>query len=459
MSEANGSTLKTAFLGAPAYRGITMRAAQAFFRATAGKLTLHLSYQQASLLNANCNSLWAWALNAAHQGRPIDYFSMLHSDVQPPDFWLDSLVEELEARDLDVLSVVVPIKDPRGLTSTAIGHPDGHSDADWRPRCRVTMREVYDLPETFTAADLGFPDSPLLINTGCFVCRFNRNWNPAGWWAERLHFACRDRIVFDEKANVYRPQTFPEDWHFAQQCYRLGLKVGATRKVPLTHRGEIDFANDHPWGQEFDSEYLTEPVIQRHPQTDGWAFPHQVEGWLSESEGRALARLADSKDVLEIGSYCGRSTICLARTARRVECIDTWDGRGTPTPRDTFRTFRANLERFGVEKKVYAYYGSTEQIAPDLPESSYDLVFVDGAHDLASVHTDILHACRVLRPGGLLAFHDYQRPCDPEVTQAVDDLLAEGGELLELIDTLAVVRPPCEKRAARQPALTLSEVT
>jgi hypothetical protein len=50
----------------------------------------------------------------------------------------------------------------------------------------------------------------------------------------------------------------------------------------------------------------------------------------------------------------------------------------------------------------------------------------------------------LLAPGGLLAFHDYKRQGDPGVEQAVDDLLLDGGKLLSLTDTLAVVRPPAE---------------
>jgi hypothetical protein len=50
-------------------------------------------------------------------------------------------------------------------------------------------------------------------------------------------------------------------------------------------------------------------------------------------------------------------------------------------------------------------------------------------------------ASRVLKPGGLLAFHDYGNR-DFGVTKAVDDLLRSGGELLNVAGTVAVIRPP-----------------
>ena len=38
--------------------------------------------------------------------------------------------------------------------------------------------------------------------------------------------------------------------------------------------------------------------------------------------------LATAKNVLEIGSFCGRSTLWLARTAEHVTAVDTFDCRG-----------------------------------------------------------------------------------------------------------------------------------
>jgi hypothetical protein len=60
------------------------------------------------------------------------------------------------------------------------------------------------------------------------------------------------------------------------------------------------------------------------------------------------------------------------------------------------------------------------------------------------VSADIERTLAVLAPGGVLAFHDYRRPVYPDhgVDQAVDELLANGGELLSVHETLAVVRPP-----------------
>lgn len=163
-----------------------------------------------------------------------------------------------------------------------------------------------------------------------------------------------------------------------------------------------------------------------------WRFPAEVRGWLSELEGLALARLARGRTVLEIGCWEGRSTICLAQAAERVWAVDTFDGRGTPTPRDTFDAFTRNVERFGLGARVNVRVGTSAAMVP-LIEDRVGLAFVDGAHDYESVRADAALAVAKLAPDGLLAFHDYRAfdgdvggPVEPGVTRAVNELLAAG---------------------------------
>jgi hypothetical protein len=172
---------------------------------------------------------------------------MLHDDIGPEDFWLDALIAELEDRQLDVLGVVVPIKDHKGLTSVAIDGED-----TWRPKCRLTMSEVMQLPETFTSEDVG---GNLLLNTGCWVAKFDMDW------ARQVRFTINDRIVFNRATDRYEAQVEPEDWYFSRLCHELKLSIGATRKITVDHRGEVDFSNQHVWGQKFDSAYVSDSQL------------------------------------------------------------------------------------------------------------------------------------------------------------------------------------------------------
>jgi SAM-dependent methyltransferase len=409
----------------PGYGKQTADAGRGFWRACRDMSQVINYYRQGSLLASNFNQLWCHALNLVHEGRQLDYFAMLHDDIGPEDWWLDKLIDELESSQLDVLSVAVPIKDTRGVTSMAL-HKEGDN---WMPLTRLTMHDVYELPETFTSSDL---PAPLLLNTGCWVFRWNQDV------ARQLHFEINDRIVFNTAQNRYQAQTEPEDWFFSRLCHEMQLKIGCTRKINLLHRGEMDFQNMRAWGTNtYDKESAACSPVPG-------AFPREIPGWLYPAEGKALAELARGKRVLEIGSYYGLSTVCLARTAEHVTAMDYFDGRGTPSPRNTLPEFTRNIDRYGLTEKVAVCHPN--ELTPLL---DYDLVFIDGAHDVESVQADIAKALTLLAPGGLLAFHDYAEETNPGVALAVNELLANGGELLATHETLAVVKPP---------ALILSEV-
>lgn len=416
---------KRTFLGMPGYGTQTSEAGRALWRAARNMDHVHVAEPHGSLLAANFNQLWCDALNLVHRGKRVDYFAMIHSDIGTDDFWLDALIDELEAQQLDVLGVVVPIKDSRGLTSIAL-HQHGNN---WRPAARLTMREVHRLPETFTSADVCHP---LLLNTGLWVCRFDMAW------ARKVHFEINDRIVFNTALDCYAIENESEDWYFSRLCHELGLKLGATRKIRCRHRGDMNFLNDHPWGSEEFDQNSTAFSLVPDSDRDGFRFPRDIAGWLRRDEGRALFDLARGKRVLEVGSYCGRSTVCLAQSAVSVLSVDPHDGRATPQPQETFGKFQANIERYGVAGRVESFIGTLDEF----PGGEFDLIFIDGAHDVESVRSDIEHSLSLLAPGGLLAFHDYRSPQDPGVAPAVDELIAAGGELLATHDTLAVVRPP-----------------
>lgn len=228
------------FLGIPTYdRMVHLYAAlQWTMGATKGGLEVFRSESTSSLLPDAFNSLWCDALNRrAKHG--FTYFAMLHADVAPEDGWLDTLVNELEMAGADMVSAVIPIKDGRGVTSTAIDDPND----PWTPLRRLTLKEVYNLPETFGAKEAGYPGYKLLANTGCWVARIDRPW------AER-----HDRVYFDIRARIVKVdgrlerQVIPEDWFFSRAIQAEGGKVLATRMVRVLHHGCHAYSNASPWG-------------------------------------------------------------------------------------------------------------------------------------------------------------------------------------------------------------------
>jgi len=243
------SAKKSLFLAMPSYGPLTAGAARGFWCHPSREMDRFQFSCTNSLLAQGFNIGWAAALNEQARGRALDYYAMQHADVEPEDWWADTLVQEMEAHDLDLLSAVIPIKDQRGRTSTAVAHPSGDP---YQIARRLTLKEIYGLPETFTSEDVG---GPLLANTGLWVCRWNRDW------ATKVHFTINDRIVFDVDRGIHVAQVEPEDWNFSRQLHALGLRVGVTRKVAVAHRGDMAFLNTSPWGESFDTEYSDGPLV------------------------------------------------------------------------------------------------------------------------------------------------------------------------------------------------------
>src|SRR5215469_11944582 len=105
------------FLAVPHYGSIESGTAGALLTASA-QFSPYVNFEPGSLLSYVFNRLWCECLNMRRE-RPVTHFAMLHADMCPDPGWLDILVTELERTGADVMSAVAPIKDQRGLTSTA----------------------------------------------------------------------------------------------------------------------------------------------------------------------------------------------------------------------------------------------------------------------------------------------------------------------------------------------------
>src|SRR4051794_29946213 len=181
----------------------------------------------------------------------------------------------------------------------------------------------------------------------------------------------------------------------------------------------------------------------------GFLFAEEIPSAVSADECRKLAELAAGKVVLEVGSYFGRSTVAIASTASAVHSIDLHPpddlGLGLSS---TAAALVENLERYDLRHKVVLHIGFSQLILPALRRESFDLVFLDAQHEPDPVREDLQAILPLVRPEGMLAFHDYGVPGVQHhgrwdtfgVTEAVDAFAAERGRQVEVTRTLAVVR-------------------
>ena len=164
-----------------------------------------------------------------------------------------------------------------------------------------------------------------------------------------------------------------------------------------------------------------------------------VPGFMPLDEGAALhAAALEHLDpaagtglAVEIGSYCGKSTIYLghAATVRDGHVVTVDHHRGSeehqvgweyhdPTLADaggridTLPGLRATLAAAGLEDRVTAVVGRSETVACWW-RHEVDLVFIDGGHSEAAARADLRGWAPWVRPGGALVIHDvFPDPAD-----------------------------------------------
>jgi len=120
-----------------------------------------------------------------------------------------------------------------------------------------------------------------------------------------------------------------------------------------------------------------------------------------------------------VGSWYGFSTILMAGVAERVHAVDWHRGDPHAGERETLTAIWSNLAEAGLRDKVVLHVGRTEDVLPVLRPASFTFAFIDGYHTTEAVAHDAQLVLPLLRPGALLAFHDYGRF---GVTRAVDAL-------------------------------------
>lgn len=162
---------------------------------------------------------------------------------------------------------------------------------------------------------------------------------------------------------------------------------------------------------------------------DVHALAEGVKGFLAEDEGmrlHALAREASRRGpCLEIGSYCGKSTVYLGlgckETGGILYALDHHRGSEEQQPGeeyhdpdlfdpewgglDSFRHFRRTLVQAGLEETVVPIVCRSEVAARGWA-TPLGLVFIDGGHSFEAAFNDYACWSPHLLPGGFLAIHD-----------------------------------------------------
>ncbi len=142
---------------------------------------------------------------------------------------------------------------------------------------------------------------------------------------------------------------------------------------------------------------------------------------------------ADTR-MVEIGCYAGESTALFITRVAHVTCIDPWkdylEYNNADEPivmrhmEDVERMFDALVA--AAPDRITKIKAPSIEAASQFADGSLDLVYIDGNHGYLDVLEDIAAWLPKVKPGGLLAGHDYDQIRRPGVPRAVSE--AMGGD-------------------------------
>jgi predicted O-methyltransferase YrrM len=133
-------------------------------------------------------------------------------------------------------------------------------------------------------------------------------------------------------------------------------------------------------------------------------FSGYIEAW------KGLLKDREVKNILEIGSFEGRSTCwLLENTDAHITCVDTWDGsfeHSDEQKKQLYERFLENIEPY--KDRVTIQRGLSGEVLRTFPcEPTFDFIYIDGSHYSKDVLEDAILAWRLAKPGGLVLFDDY----------------------------------------------------
>lgn len=189
------------------------------------------------------------------------------------------------------------------------------------------------------------------------------------------------------------------EWKAFQELYKSGLKNGLGEYGPLY----IEF-----------SEVGALHHINRLPGIS--TAIEGVRGWFSEDEAEFLAYLASivghKQDIVEIGSFCGRSTISLSLGTKSgnlspIHSIDPHNGLKGLHVEGTYPEFVYNLEKRELLDFVTAHRTTSTKFAASWKGQNIGLLFIDADHEYESVKADFTAWTGHLADRAFVAFHDF----------------------------------------------------
>jgi cephalosporin hydroxylase len=279
-------------------------------------------------------------------------------------------------------------------------------------------------------------------------------------------------IAQHDITGIFTPN--PVVWDYLDRCIRTAFPgVRLINSSPVEsevapYRKALQFADSvttEPLAVA--AEGTAKPSLSRLDMAALYHHADGIPGMCDHEKIRALCEIfrhAPSGDVVEIGSWWGKSAFVLSRLAMRycvgkLLCVDPWsqenlvqkDEKGlvdrvVVNADEALTVFQINLLPYANESVNYLrlpsvqasveYRRSPNVASPSFGETRYAgriaVLHVDGNHSYESARADIAAWSDLVLPGGWIVIDDYVWPYGDGPRRVGDEFLAEASQRLEV---------------------------
>lgn len=174
--------------------------------------------------------------------------------------------------------------------------------------------------------------------------------------------------------------------------------------------------------------------------------PHMLSGHYQGRLLSFLSKMVQPKLALEVGTFTGYATLCLAEGLTDNGVIHTIE-----VNRELEEMLLANFNSAEAGKKIKLHFGEAVQVIQNLPYTGYDLVFIDA--DKKNNYTYFQLLINKVRPGGIIIIDNVlwkgkvysgDTDGDTRIIRELNDAIAADQSVEKLIlpvrDGLLVIR-------------------